>query len=101
MSYQSPPEAILASRETVIALVAESSLSAASAVWWTSLLWGHRNVLYAVPAAVTLILTVVLSLLVTWALWLRTGRLRGVNLVLVAVRGVAVLTLSLWFLQDL
>ncbi|GGL95581.1 hypothetical protein GCM10010129_44350 [Streptomyces fumigatiscleroticus] len=82
-------------------MAGESLLSGASALWWTYLLWAHRNVLYAVPAAVTLILVVVLSLLLTWALWRRTRELRGMNLALVAVRGVAVLTLSLWFLQDL
>jgi hypothetical protein len=92
---------ILAHQEGKTLLVGESLLSTASAVWWTYLLWAHRNVLYAVPAAVTLILAVALSLLVTWGLWLRTGKLKGVNLMLVAVRGVAVLTLTLWFLQDL
>ncbi|WP_063739179.1 hypothetical protein [Streptomyces hokutonensis] len=92
---------ILAPSEGRTLLVGESVLSGASAVWWTYLLWAHRNVLYAVPAAVTLILTVVLSLLVTWVLWHRAGKLKGVNLALVAVRGVAVLALTLWFLQDL
>ncbi|MDX6312557.1 MAG: hypothetical protein QOF84_2638 [Streptomyces sp.] len=92
---------LLARNEGRTLLVGESLLSAASALWWTYLLWAHRNVLYAVPAAVTLILVVVLSLMMTWALWFRTGKLKGVNLALVAVRGVAVLTLSLWFLQDL
>lgn len=65
-------------------------------------MWVHHEALYADPAPVTLILTVTLSLLVTWGLWLRTaGRLRGVILTSVALRGVAVLTLSLWFFQDL
>ncbi|WP_328749032.1 hypothetical protein OHT57_26675 [Streptomyces sp. NBC_00285] len=54
-------------------------------------MWVHRDALYADRAPVALILTVTLSLLVTWGLWLRTaGRLRGV-----------ILTLSLWFFQDL
>lgn len=98
MSYGSrfPPV-----REELVALCAELLLTGASVVWWTYLLWVHHNVLYADPAAVTLILAVTLSLLLTWALWLRTGGLRGAILTSVAVRGVLVLTLSLWFLQDL
>ncbi len=88
-------------REELVGLWAESVLTVASAVWWTYLVWAHRDALYADPAPVALILTVVLSLVVTWALWLRVGRLRSVNLALVAVRGIAVLTLSLWLFQDL
>lgn len=88
--------------EARTALVLESVLGTAAVVWWSSLLWAHRDALYAVPDAVALILTVVLSLVVTWALWLRTaGRFRAVILTSVALRGVAVLTLSLWFFQDL
>ncbi|WP_262061275.1 hypothetical protein [Streptomyces sp. STR69] len=92
---------VLERGEARAALVLESVLTAAAVVWWSSLLWTHRDALYAVPDAVALILTVVLSLLVTWAVWLRAGRLRSANLALVAVRGVAVLTLSLWIFQDL
>ncbi|MFJ5305532.1 hypothetical protein [Streptomyces sp. NPDC088350] len=88
-------------REELVGLGAESLLTVTSAAWWTYLVWTHPDALYADPAPVTLILTVVLSLLVTWTLWLRTEKLRGVILTSVAVRGVAVLTLSLWFLQDL
>ncbi|XUL89114.1 hypothetical protein ACQ86D_22795 [Streptomyces galilaeus] len=88
-------------REELVGLWAESLLTVTSAVWWTYLVWAHPDVLYANPAPVALILTVVLSLLVTWAVWLRAGRLRTVSLVLVAMRGVAVLTLSLWIFQDL
>ena len=87
--------------EELVGLWAESLLTVTSAVWWTYLLWTHRDALYADPAPVILILAVGLSLLVTWALWLRTGRLRGVILTSAAVRGVVVLTLSLWFFQDL
>ena len=93
--------AVLERGETRTALVLESVLSTAAVVWWSALVWAHRDALYAVPDAVALILTVVLSLLVTWTVWLRAGRLRGASLALVAVRGVAVLTLSLWLLQDL
>jgi len=96
-----PSEAILAPREGVIALVVESVVSAASVVWWTCLLWARRGVLYAVPVPTVVILTVVLSLLVTWALWLRGRRLQRLNLALIAVRGVTVLTLSLWIFQEL
>ena len=88
-------------REELVGLWAESLLTATSAAWWTYLLWAHRDALYADPAPVVLLLTVVLSLPVTWALWLRAVRPRGANLALVAVRGVAVLTLSLWLFQDL
>ncbi|MEU5093563.1 hypothetical protein [Streptomyces sp. NPDC020996] len=63
-------------------------------------MWDHRNVLYAVPAALTLILAVTLSLLLTLGLWFRARRVQPVTLALIAVRGVAVLALSLWFLQD-
>jgi hypothetical protein len=93
--------AVLGRGEARTALILESVLSTAAVVWWSALVWAHRDALYAVPDAVALILTVVLSLLVTWAVWLRAGRLRSANLALVAVRGVAVLTLSLWLLQDL
>ncbi|MEV0909231.1 hypothetical protein [Streptomyces hokutonensis] len=93
--------AVLGRGEARTALILESVLSTAAVVWWSALVWAHHDALYAVPDAVALILTVVLSLLVTWALWLRTGRLRGVILTSAVVRGVAVLTLSLWFLQDL
>ncbi|MEV0740257.1 hypothetical protein AB0I51_30980 [Streptomyces sp. NPDC050549] len=82
-------------------LWAESLLTVASATWWTYLLWVHRDALYADPAPVTLILTVTLSLLLTWTLWPWTGGLRGVILTSVALRGVVLLTLSLWFFQDL
>ncbi|WP_181803996.1 hypothetical protein [Streptomyces shenzhenensis] len=92
---------ILARGEGRALLAVESVLSTVSAVWWLSLLWIHRNVLYAVPMAATLIAAVILSLLLTWGLWLRSRRLAGVNLTLVAVRGVAVLTLSLWLLHEL
>ncbi|WP_019063078.1 hypothetical protein [Streptomyces prunicolor] len=88
-------------REELVGLWAESLLTATSAAWWTYLVWAHRNALYADPAALTLILTVTLSLLLTWALWLRTEKHRGAILTSVALRGVAVLTLSLWFFQDL
>ncbi|MEW1831140.1 hypothetical protein [Streptomyces sp. NPDC088196] len=88
-------------REELVGLWAELFLTATSVVWWTYLLWAHRDVLYADPAAVTLILTVTLSLLLTWALWLWTERLRRTILTSVAVRGVVVLTLSLWIFQDL
>lgn len=88
-------------REELVGLWAESLLTATSAAWWTYLLWAHRDALYGDPAPVALLLTVVLSLPVTWALWLRAVRPRGTNLALVAVRGVAVLTLSLWLFQDL
>ncbi|MGX9887495.1 hypothetical protein [Streptomyces sp. NPDC002276] len=88
-------------QEELVGLWAESLLTATSAAWWTYLVWAHPDALYADPAPVVLILTVVLSLLVTWTVWLRADRLRSANLALVAVRGVAVLTLSLWFLQDL
>lgn len=87
--------------EARTALVLESVLSTAAVVWWSSLLWAHRDAVYAVPDAVALIGTVVLSLLVTWTLWLRTGRLQSANLALIAVRGIAVLALSLSFFQDL
>nr|WSY53019.1 hypothetical protein OG999_24820 [Streptomyces sp. NBC_00886] len=40
------------------------------------------------------------SLAVTWTLWFR-GRLNTANLALAAVRGVMVLTLSVWLFQDL
>ncbi|MGW3103030.1 hypothetical protein [Streptomyces sp. NPDC001100] len=93
--------AVLERGEARTALILESVLSTAAVAWWSALVWAHRDALYAVPDAVALILTVVLSLLVTWTVWLRAGRLRSANLALVAVRGVAVLTLSLWFLQDL
>jgi hypothetical protein len=92
---------ILAHNEGRTLMAGESLLTAASVLWWTYLLWAHRNVLYAVPTAAALIIIVVLSLLITRVLRHRTGRLRGVNLVLTAVRGVAALTLSLWFLQEL
>ena len=88
-------------REELVGLWAELFLTATSVVWWTYLLWAHRDALYADPAAVTLILTVTLSLLLTWALWLWTERLRRTILTSVAVRGVVVLTLSLWIFQDL
>ncbi|WP_033284832.1 hypothetical protein [Streptomyces sp. NRRL F-525] len=88
-------------REELVGLWAESLLTATSVAWWTYLVWAHRNALYADPDPVALILTVVLSLPVTWTLWLRAVRLRGANLALVAVRGIAVLTLSLWLFQDL
>jgi hypothetical protein len=88
-------------REELVGLWAESLLTVTSAVWWTYLLWTHRDAAYADPAPVTLILTVVLSLLLTWTLWFRAGRLRTATLALVAVRGVAVLTLSLWIFHDL
>jgi len=93
--------AVLGRGEARTALILESVLSSAAVVWWSALVWVHRDALYAVLAPVALILAVVLSLLVTWAVWLRADRLRGANLALVAVRGVAVLTLSLWLLQDL
>jgi hypothetical protein len=88
-------------REELVGLWAESLLTATSAAWWTYLLWVHHDVLYADPAAVTLILAVTLSLLLTWTLWLRAEKHRGAILTSVALRGVAVLTLSLWFFQDL
>ncbi|WOX11301.1 hypothetical protein [Streptomyces sp. N50] len=91
---------VLGRGEARTALVLESVLSTAAVVWWSSLLWAHRDVRYADPAAVTLILVVTLSLLLTWTLWLRAERLRGVILTSVAVRGVVVLTLSLWFFQE-
>ncbi|MDV9173904.1 hypothetical protein R6V09_27830 [Streptomyces sp. W16] len=92
---------VLEPGEARTALLLESVLSTAAVVWWTYLLWTHRDALYDDSAPVVLILAVVLSLLVTWALWLRTGRLRGVILTSAAVRGVVALTLSLWFFQDL
>ncbi|WP_405842424.1 hypothetical protein [Streptomyces sp. NBC_01518] len=88
-------------REELVGLRAESLLTATSVAWWTYLVWAHCNALYADADPVALILTVVLSLPVTWTLWLRAVRLRGANLALVAVRGIAVLTLSLWLFQDL
>ncbi|MFD4562360.1 hypothetical protein ACFWP5_50060 [Streptomyces sp. NPDC058469] len=66
-------------REELVGLWTESLLTVTSAVWWTYLLWAHRNALYADLAP----------------------GLRGANLALVAVRGIAVLTLSLWLFQDL
>jgi len=61
--------AVLERGETRAALVLESVLSTAAVVWWSALVWAHRDALYAVPDAVALILTVVLSLL-TLSLWL-------------------------------
>ncbi|MEV0480158.1 hypothetical protein AB0I69_05985 [Streptomyces sp. NPDC050508] len=92
---------VLGRGEARTALVMESVLSTAAVVWWSSLLWAHRDAVYAVPDAEALILTVVLSLLVTWTLWRRAGRLRSAHLALVAVRGIAVLTLSLCLFQGL
>ncbi|MEV6506860.1 hypothetical protein AB0M61_12125 [Streptomyces sp. NPDC051642] len=92
---------VLGRSEARTALVMESVLSTAAVVWWSSLLWAHRDALYAVRDAVALILTVVLSLVVTWTLWLRAGRLRSATVALVAVRGIAVLALSLSFFQAL
>jgi hypothetical protein len=44
----------------------------------------------------TLVLVLVASLAVTWTWSLRGGRPNPARLCLIAVRGVAVLTLSLW-----
>jgi hypothetical protein len=87
-------------REARTALVVESVLSTAAVVWWTYLLWPWRNVPYARPDF-AMVLAVAVSLAVTWALWVRGRRLNGANLALIAVRGVAVLTVCLWILQDL
>lgn len=88
-------------REELVGLWAESLLTATSAAWWTYLLWAHRDALYTDHAPVALLLTVALSLVLTWTLWLWTERLRRTILTSVAVRGVVVLTLSLWIFQDL
>ena len=82
--------------------VAESLVSAVSVVWWCRLLWRGRNELYMVAPATALIVTVAVSLAVSWILWLGGdgGRLRRLNLALIAVRGVGVLTLSLWLLHE-
>ncbi|WP_329374536.1 hypothetical protein [Streptomyces sp. NBC_01483] len=64
---------ILARGQGRTLLAAESVLSTASAVWWLCLLWIHRNVLYAVPVAAALIAAVLLSLLLTWDLLLRSA----------------------------
>jgi hypothetical protein len=99
MPHGNPPEAILAPRENLIALVAESLLSTASVVWWSSLLWSKWHVRYGVPEATAVILVVAVSLLLTWALWLRGRRLQPLNLTLVTARGIGALTLSLWLLS--
>ncbi|WP_327428877.1 hypothetical protein [Streptomyces sp. NBC_01236] len=92
----------LGSREQWIAAVAESLVSAVSVVWWCRLLWRGRNELYMVAPATALIVTVAVSLAVSWALCLGGdgGRLRRLNLALIAVRGVGVLALSLWLLHE-
>ncbi|WP_406477563.1 hypothetical protein [Streptomyces sp. NBC_01615] len=92
----------LGSRERWTVAVAESLVSAMSVVWWCRLLWRGRNELYMVAPATALIVTVAVSLAVSWALWLGGdgGRLRRLNLALIAVRGVGVLTLSLWLLHE-
>ncbi|WP_405861223.1 hypothetical protein OG407_24570 [Streptomyces sp. NBC_01515] len=91
---------MIESREARTALVVESVLSTAAVVWWTYLLWPWRNVPYARPD-VAMDLAVAVSLAVTWALWVRGRRLNSANLALIVVRGVAVLTVCLWILQDL
>lgn len=93
----------LGSRERRTAAVAESLVSAVSVVWWCRLLWRGRSELYMVAPATALIVTVAVSLAVSWTLWLgggEGGRLRRLNLALIAVRGVGVLTLSLWLLHE-
>ncbi|MFJ9893749.1 hypothetical protein ACIQPR_10505 [Streptomyces sp. NPDC091280] len=86
-------------REARVALMLESALSATAVVWWMYLLWPSRNSAYTRPDFVV-VLAVAGSLAVTWALRGGGRRLNTANLVLTAVRGVAVLTLSLWILQD-
>jgi hypothetical protein len=89
-----------AAPEVRFALVAESLLSTAFVVWVSYLLPPWRNVPYELPEC-AVVVAVTLSMLVTWGLWLRTRRFQRVNLALIAVRGVAVLTLLLWLLADL
>ncbi|WP_328680868.1 hypothetical protein OG226_23960 [Streptomyces sp. NBC_01261] len=91
---------MIESREARTALVVESVLSTAAVVWWTYLLWPWWNVPYARPDF-AMDLAVAVSLAVTWALWVRGRRLNSANLALIVVRGVAVLTVCLWILQDL
>ncbi|MEV5534365.1 hypothetical protein [Streptomyces prunicolor] len=91
---------MIESREARTALVVESVLSTAAVVWWTYLLWSWRNVPYARPDF-AMVLAVAVSLAATWALWVRGRRLNSANLALIAVRGIAVLTVCLWILQDL
>ncbi|MEU6539344.1 hypothetical protein [Streptomyces sp. NPDC047000] len=76
-------------------LAGETVISTASVIWWTALLWAHRNVLYVLPAAAALIAAVLLSLVLTWVRWQRHRWLAGADLLLVLVRGVAAMTLSL------
>ncbi|MFI6466797.1 hypothetical protein [Streptomyces sp. NPDC050528] len=94
-------QAALEPGEARTALVLESVLTTAAAVWWAYLLWPWRNDPYARPESVVF-LVVAATLVVTWT-WLLRGRrpVTTARLALIAVRGVAVLTASLWLLQEL
>ena len=86
---------VLGRGEARIALVVESVLTTAAVMWWSFLLWPWRDDPYARPE-LTLVLVLAASLAVTWTWSLRGGRPNTARLGLIAVRGVAVLTLSLW-----